>query len=893
MTTRAKPSADPVAEAAAQATRRFTDTVEEALKRFQEPAWLGQHSPLAMPYFLGGTPRDPSYSPASDPAGRGQALQRVLRTAAAALPAQNARWGSFWARLLELTYFSPRAHSVVQIVDELSTSEAAYHRHRNAALAALAQEVIRQVKPALRLETPAPPPVILRRDDALAYGVERLSQGKSVGLSGPGGIGKTALGAALAQRVAPQGAFWYTFTPGLNDQAGSLLFALAYFLHGQGASTLWLQLVADHSEVKPAVALNLLRHDLASLPATPRLLCFDEVDLLRPGEVEAHTQLAPLLEQLRGLVPLLLIGQKPLVETDSQLVLGGLAPPAVAHLLQQTGITLNANDLAQLHSYTGGNPRLLELFIALYGSLQRSAASVTSSITEALASFAGQPSLEFLLRRIWQHLNESEMYLLELLAVFRHAAPRAAWSDQAQQMALDQLVAWRLVHADAQGGVYLLPALRDTLYHGLLTSEEKELLHLEAAALRAQYAQFTAAAHHYAAGGEATIAIRLWYAHREQEIDQGRAGAALALLQAISPRRLTAEDQEMLALLCAELQKLVGQYDAAAKTVQATYWRIPFLKAQAWRLEGDIAELRGEVGQAQQAYLAGQATVEQLLIAAAHFHRDLGYLYTNDVEFERAQREVLRLRHEAANLEGFIAEMRGELVTAATAYQEAFRLAQATQYAYGEANTHNNLGRIYAWQRQLAQAEEHLQEAIEFFRNTGRLNKLASATYNLALAQRLSEHCQAALAPAQEALQWFEQLDEAYGQAVANQVLAEIHLGLNELDKAEQFARRVLDEEHTTTQPDGLRTLGEIRLQQGKLTEAEALIRQSLSLAQANQNGILAGYAWRALGQLQMAQGEIEQAATSFTHAEQIFREQNLKLESAQTLALIQSRSGG
>jgi tetratricopeptide (TPR) repeat protein len=281
------------------------------------------------------------------------------------------------------------------------------------------------------------------------------------------------------------------------------------------------------------------------------------------------------------------------------------------------------------------------------------------------------------------------------------------------------------------------------------------------------------------------------------------------------------------------------------------------------------------------------------LIATAHFHRDLGYLYTNDVEFERAQREVLRLRHEAANLEGFIAEMPGELVNAATAYQEAFRLAQATQYAYGEANTHNNLGRIYAWQRRLAQAEAHLQEAIEFFQNRGHLNKPASATYNLALARRLSEHYQAALAPAQEALQWFDQLDEAYGRAVANQVLAEIYLGLHQLEPAEQFARRVLDEEHTTTQPDGLRTLGEIRLQQGKLTEAEALIRQSLSLARANQNGILAGYVWRALGQVQMAQGEMEQAAASFTHAEQIFREQNLEIESAQTLALIQSRSGG
>jgi hypothetical protein len=878
MPAKTKPPADPVAEAATQAANRFKDEVEQALKHFHDLAWLGQQSPLASPYFLGGA-RRPVPTAVADPVARGRALQQLLREQAAALAAQDARWGQFWAQLLELTYFSPVTRSVPQLVLDLNTSESAYHRHRNAALEALAHAIIRQGKPALRLEMPALPPIILGRDEELARGLAWLGQGKAVGLSGPGGIGKTALGVTFAHGFAPGATLWYTFTPGLNDQVSSLIFALAYFLHEQGASTLWSQLVADRGEIKNAVALNLLRHDLATLGDAPRLLCFDEVDLLRPSEVEAHTQIVPLLESLRGLIPVLLIGQKPLLETDGLCALGGLAAPAVSNLLQQAGLALTAADLAQLHNYTGGNPRLLELFIALSGSLQRSGTGAPASLTETMAHFAHEPSLEFLLRRIWQHLNETEMYLLELLAVFRHAAPRAVWSDHAQQTALDQLGTWRLVHADGQGGVYLLPALRETIYHSLLTSEEKELLHLEAAALRAQYGQFTAAAHHYAAGGEPQIALHLLSAHREQEINQGQAEAGLALLQAISPRRLPPADQENLALLRAELQKLLGRYEEARKTLQSTYWRIPFLKAQAWRLEGDIAELRGEVGQAQQAYQAGQATVEQWLVEAAHFHRDLGYLYANDVEYSRAQREVARLRHEAANLEGFIAERRGDLTSAAAAYSEAFRLAQATEYAYGEANTQNNLGRIYAWRRQLAQAEAHLEAAIEFFQNTGRLNKLASATYNLALARRLAEQYAAALAPAQEALHWFGQLGETYGSAVANQLLAEIHLGLNQLTEAESFAWHVLEEEHTNSRPDGLRTLGEIRLRQGNLAEAETFIRQSLSLAEANEDRILAGYAWRALGEVAVARGDLLQAQERFAQAKLIFQEQDMTEE--------------
>jgi hypothetical protein len=72
-------------------------------------------------------------------------------------------------------------------------------------------------------------------------------------------------------------------------------------------------------------------------------------------------------------------------------------------------------------------------------------------------------------------------------------------------------------------------------------------------------------------------------------------------------------------------------------------------------------------------------------------------LFVNEVEFARAEETVLRMRHEAANLAGYIAETRSDLAGAEAAYQEAFQLAQAARYAYGEANTHNSLGRIYAW----------------------------------------------------------------------------------------------------------------------------------------------------------------------------------------------------
>ena len=332
-------------------------------------------------------------------------------------------------------------------------------------------------------------------------------------------------------------------------------------------------------------------------------------------------------------------------------------------------------------------------------------------------------------------------------------------------------------------------------------------------------------------------------------------------------------------LLRADLQRLLGDYDASLRTLQSIAWRIPFLAAQRWRIEGDIAELRGTTSQAQHAYQTGLTTIEKLISEAAYFHRDLGYLYTNDVEFAQAETEVMRMRHEAANLEGFICEMRGNLPEAEAAYLTALQLAQATQYAYGEANTQTKIGRIYGWRRQLPAAESQLQAAIEFFRNTGRLNKLASATYNLALARRLSKHYADAIAPAEEALGWFVQLGEEFGRAVANELLAEIHLGLGNLTQAEEYARQVIAEEHTSCLPDGLRTLGEVYLQRGELVEAERLLRQSLALATENEDRILEAYAWRALGVLEKAGANTAAAQVNLQQAAQIFAELGLTVE--------------
>ena len=58
MSPKTKQPADPSTKTkndknAGQATAAFAKVVKQALDQFHEPAWLGEQSPLASPYFLG------------------------------------------------------------------------------------------------------------------------------------------------------------------------------------------------------------------------------------------------------------------------------------------------------------------------------------------------------------------------------------------------------------------------------------------------------------------------------------------------------------------------------------------------------------------------------------------------------------------------------------------------------------------------------------------------------------------------------------------------------------------------------------------------------------------------------------------------------------------------
>lgn len=247
----------------------FQATVESALKHYNQTEWLGQQSPLATPYFLGNHLQT-SERPGTD-WGRGEALQYVIKKAFEDIwpgPLPQSRGGLMaaveeeWAstghggpkylflvldlRYLRL-YYSPRTppSTMNAIQDFLTVSESSFYRHLGQARELLSTSLLKITQPNLRLEQPVLTTTLIGRDHLQQQCLTHLLQGEAVALSGMGGIGKTSLGTAIASEWPTGAVFWYTFRPGLNDEFISTLFSLGHFLHQQGRSNLWLQLVSS------------------------------------------------------------------------------------------------------------------------------------------------------------------------------------------------------------------------------------------------------------------------------------------------------------------------------------------------------------------------------------------------------------------------------------------------------------------------------------------------------------------------------------------------------------------------------------------------------------------------------------------------------------------------
>lgn len=865
----------------------FEKSLKQALKLYADPIKLGAQSPLASAYFLSQVIQS-GYDGLSDQV-RGELLRSQIRLAAdrlwgdsppntqselqAALIQHRGTPGTprYAYLVLELRIFQ-RFFQLRQLTDIweqpdlLTGSKSEHYRDYNIAIQQLAVALLEQVAPAPYLEAPQSPSALVGYEAIIDDITSAITRREVVMLSGAGGVGKSSVGAWVAAKRAPQPLFWFTLRLTLNDNLSSLLTALGGFLQRQQATGLWQYLLAQGGKVSdPQIALALARDDLRQLAAPPPLLCFDELERLQIGDLgeawPAHTQIIEFIEGLRGAAPMLLLGQRPLLHEITYYSLEGLPSSQILRLWRLAGLTLSATEAEQLYRYTGGNPRLLLLCRVLQQEGEQ--------IDAILLGLPSKPAMLPILHRLFSRLSLEKQRLLYELAVFRHYAPADRWP----QPTLNTLVDQRLLVRDGQGGVALIPALREAIYQQLV-GEQRQQLHMRAALLRLEMAEYTAAAWHYHQAGADAKAVQVWYPHLETEVRKGQVDQARLIFAGVVRNRLGQRERKALDLIRAQLYHFVGELRQGVAVLSALDWvDTSESYARNRQLLGEFQDALGQPEEALQSYQQAIDILARLSHKIAHLHYQQGIIWQERLrEPKKAQQQLWQIDYQLQKLEGTIQRSKGAYGTAKRAYQAAIALAERLGNERLLAEIEQILGDLYSvYLKDFAAAITHLTRAGDLYNQLGdRLNG-ERVRFSLVMLHLEKEEFAQAVAVGLSVYRYMELVDEANLLASISNTLGEAYLKLGDLNQAQLYAQKVIETENRQLTPYGFYTLGSVYLLRQEWQNAEVAFQQAIQVGNMNHDHFIVAYAQREIGTLYEQRRQFHQARQALQNALALF----------------------
>jgi tetratricopeptide (TPR) repeat protein len=859
----------------------FEQEVEAVLNHYHEPLLLGECSVLTAPYLLH---ERLVVSHSDDPRERGHVLCNLIKTLVDENKLEDPHQPPRYQRIFQEHYFVKKPHrlSVEKLSKKMGLSPNPFNQSRSAAVRSLAKSLILQFQPALRLESP---PQMARqlfgREDDLKKIESSLREGRSVMVTGNGGVGKTALASRVAGDWDRGRVFWHSFRIGFNDQFTSLVFALGYFFHLCGESTLWREALAQTGETHFEKTMQIARSALTQIlkQETP-LLCFDEVDILNSEQTASHHEVLQLIDILHTLTPTLIIGQHSELNIHETRPLVELTTRDANSLLAEADIHLKPEEQQRLHGFTHGNPRLLELFIAMRAD--------GASFDEIFSDAAETPTMEYLLRRTLQRMNPTERELMRALSVFRTWAPQDHWQNSDSTHALKNLLSRRLVLGDGHGGVEMLPAYRLAIEKILKEPEglkERRSLHRMAADVWQTHGNFTEVVFHLIQADERDEAISIWNENRQSEINQGRAAAALHLLDMLHAAcdGLSPNERDTLQICRAELQHAQGMSRQALEGLRSMIWHTPLKEIEARHLEGFIANDLSNFAAAKKAFRQGISLFELMGVYIAKLRKGLSFTYHREDDLAMAMREADLAQYEVDNIRGVIFEFLCNYTLSEQHYRAALGWAERRDHEDGIAKTCLNLSALFARLGRSSEAKQYLELSRESAAKVDRVMLLADVEQNAAFVYNLiGEHDNAiaALYKAREIFARFTSQIPADSDASIHQNFAEAYLVLGKWDEAEINARQAI-EIANYVEADATRTLGEIFLARGDLIQAEAFISRAteLTIQDDKTDPYLAGFAYRVLAKLRRAQGDHEGEQQARQIAIQFFTDINLQNE--------------
>lgn len=893
---------------AARKGEGFLAAVRNALKHYTDPKWLGTNSPLAKPYFLGKYLE--RVEGPEEVSGQGRALQQLLFQAAiqqwpGELPAsrdtlhhlvtkEQAEIGNggpqFLFLILELRYFRHFYPSrtppttVGTIYDYLLISESAFFRYLSRATELLADNLLNLARPNLRLEQPILTASLVGRDSLIERTLQELQQGRSVSFSGVGGIGKTSLATAVANAWSTETFFWYTFRPGLNDDLASLLFSLGHFLHGLGHSNLWLQLITNEDTIiEIPQAIGFLLEDLYQSEKNAFLFCFDEVDLLHTERSQprhgVHKQLLELIEGLRNLVPLLLVGQRALIDTTAHYVLQPLTSQEIGTIFKHNDHTLSTSECKKILRFTEGNPRIIELYLML---LQAGQPPEQINLRHA-------PAIKPLFHRLWRRLSTDEKHLLMSLSVFRAHVPQDEWQGTDGYQALQRR---HLLKLDAYGGVTLLPIFRELVYDEL-TADQRSSAHNQAASIRATRGQHTSTAFHLVKAGDVETAVRYWFAHQDSEISSGSAGAAYAIFTALHRHSLSATTTKLLKLIQNRLHLAYGEAESVLADMENYSWHIEDELSPQFTAQGmqQWAEAHFHLGE----YDAALLRFDEALALLGRLSRQMVNLYANgrgrvwlhQSHFQEAEREALIAQFELKHFQIRLKIARGQLQEAQKIGVEALALAsdigderKVSLIHYYLATASGNLGDI-------STAKNHANQVFVICERIGDRLLLENMRAELAGFYLNVGRFADVIEPAEQALTFFEKIKNDLRLPYIYSNLAEAYYELEHLEQAEQYAFKARQSENPRIQPYACYTLGLIYKAKKKHQAAEDMFQFGLQIATQTEDKFIAAYLHREYGSFLMELDRSKEGLLHLQTALNLFTELNIPHEIDKTQSAI------
>ncbi|MCB0158242.1 MAG: CHAT domain-containing protein [Caldilineaceae bacterium] len=731
---------------------------------------------------------------------------------------------------------------------------------------------------------PVPLPVVdgfVGRVAELEFYEQQLREGQIAVIAGMSGVGKTALGAALAQRVCvPAKIFWHTFQP--DSGLDVVIWKLAAFLAWRAQPELWrmLQGISANDGKLPPLEI-LIDYVVQMVSGRGFLLCFDNFEYVEHAPV-MDALVESLGRQVRaGHLSLIVVsGSRPDFVREADFApLSGLSLDDARLLIEHLELNLPPTLLEQLHELVEGNVELL----IMAGDVLRHANGTDAALDRLVRADNIQ---QYLLDELDNTLSDGERDVESATAVLGHPSTRDAIETTLDRTELDQTIKglcdrFLLRHHEHESlRVYDQHSILRIFYYEHPSRQRRLEMHRRAGEhyLRIEPDAYRAA-WHFTRAGDVEQAAMLLANDTAQFINAGAASAVVGLLLELDGHELS----PLLAARChvarAKLQTFLGEVEAAQVAYETALERLATVI--------DVAAARSVTVQAYlglgelQRYAEPRSAIAWLLRAR-----------------DAAAQEPDDLRAEVEIQLGMAQINTGEFDDALTALETGLALLSPKAKSL-RATALLNIGNVHGYRGDLEASTAYARQALAIAQEMYDYNRMVAILQNLGVDQAYAGDWDAAMTSTQQARELALQIGDVRRRATIELTLGNVNMWRGN----DIVARMHLDECLALTEHHAMRkqsiwahtSLADLFLRQGSATEAAPHLDAALDVAQAIDANSELPEIQRHQAELLLLEGDFAAANAAATASLAGARDLGMTLEEGMTLRVLgtaQTRMG-